>query len=52
MFERQLAGGLVRQPFATTVSRGSYWLTRLQSRAETPAMQQFRNWLFEVIGAA
>ncbi len=50
MFERHLAGGLIRQPFATTVSRGSYWLTRLQSRTETLAMQQFRDWLFEVIG--
>ncbi len=50
MFERHLAAGLIRQPFAVTVSRGSYWLTRLQSRAETLAMHQFRDWLFEVIG--
>ncbi len=50
MFERHLAAGLIRQPFTTTVSRGSYWLTRLQSRAETLAMRQFHDWLFEVIG--
>lgn len=32
MFARQLASESIRRPFATEVSTGSYWLTRLQSR--------------------
>ena len=47
MFERLLASGLIVQPFEVYVSRGSYWLTRLHSRSETPAMRQFRDWLME-----
>ena len=47
MFARLLASGAVRQPFDHHVSRGSYWLTRLKSRAETPAMTVFRDWLLE-----
>ncbi|KAI1693556.1 lysR substrate binding domain-containing protein [Ditylenchus destructor] len=31
-----------RQPFDVGISTGSYWLTRLQSRAETPAMLAFK----------
>ncbi|MBL1376306.1 LysR family transcriptional regulator [Zobellella iuensis] len=49
MFSRHLAAGDLVQPFDTAVSLGSYWLTRLQSRAETPAMAAFREW---VIGVA
>ncbi|WP_224007871.1 LysR family transcriptional regulator [Aureimonas sp. SA4125] len=45
MFARQIALGLLAQPFDITTSMGSYWLTRLQSREETPAMSAFRNWL-------
>lgn len=51
MFERLLGAGTVVQPFDIYVSRGSYWLTRLQSRAETSAMKQFRDWLLEVLPA-
>ncbi|TDF81580.1 LysR family transcriptional regulator [Pseudomonas sp. H9] len=45
MFERLLASGIVHQPFAISISTGSYWLTRLQSRPETSAMRAFKGWL-------
>ncbi|QND53220.1 LysR family transcriptional regulator [Phyllobacterium sp. 628] len=45
MFSRHLAAGAIVQPFATTISLGSYWLTRLQSRAVTPAMTAFSEWI-------
>lgn len=31
--------------FAVTIDTGSYWLTRLMSRPETPAMRAFADWL-------
>lgn len=49
MFERLLASGEIVQPFQIYVSRGSYWLTSLQSRPETPAMRLFREWLLETV---
>jgi len=49
MFQRLLSSGQAVQPFDIYVSRGSYWLTRLQSRPETPAMTQFRDWLMEAL---
>lgn len=52
MFSRHLASGAVMQPFPVTISLGSYWLTRLQSKPQTPAMQAFSDWLFETIGTA
>ncbi|MCZ4431743.1 LysR substrate-binding domain-containing protein [Agrobacterium sp. SOY23] len=52
MFSRLLASGEVIQPFPVTISLGSYWLTRLQSKPPTPAMQAFSDWMFETIGAA
>jgi LysR family transcriptional regulator of beta-lactamase len=45
MFSRQLAADAIRQPFATSITTGSYWLTRLQSRMETSAMAAFKGWL-------
>ncbi|WP_105371636.1 LysR family transcriptional regulator [Neorhizobium huautlense] len=45
MFSRQLAAGIIEQPFDIYISKGSYWLTRLKSRSVTPAMEMFRNWL-------
>ncbi|MBF3158425.1 LysR family transcriptional regulator, partial [Pseudomonas aeruginosa] len=48
MFAWQLASESIRRPFATEVSTGSYWLTRLQSREETSAMLAFRGWLLEM----
>ncbi|MCR6725439.1 LysR substrate-binding domain-containing protein [Agrobacterium fabrum] len=52
MFSRHLASGAVMQPFPVTISLGSYWLTRLQSKPQTSAMQAFSDWLFETIGMA
>ncbi|MDX3929830.1 MAG: LysR family transcriptional regulator [Shinella sp.] len=45
MFSRQLSSGMIHQPFEIYTSRGSYWLTHLKSRAPTPAMRAFRDWL-------
>ena len=52
MFSRHLASGAIIQPFPVTISLGSYWLTRLQSKPPTPAMQAFSDWMFESTGAA
>lgn len=49
MFARQLASGVVVQPFDIGIVTGSYWLTRLQSRAETAAMSAFKAWLLEAV---
>jgi LysR family transcriptional regulator of beta-lactamase len=49
MFERLLASGEIVQPFQIYVSRGSYWLTSLQSRPETAAMRLFRDWLMATL---
>ncbi len=51
MFTRELAAELLVQPFAITVDTGRYWLTRLMSRAETEAMQRFRDWLHAEVAA-
>ncbi|MFJ7795043.1 LysR family transcriptional regulator [Pseudomonas sp. NPDC096950] len=48
MFARQLAAGAIEQPFAIHITTGSYWLTRLQSRAETAAMVAFKQWLLQI----
>ncbi|RDL48165.1 HTH-type transcriptional activator AmpR [Ensifer sp. M14] len=45
MFSRLLSNGTVRQPFDVYTSMGSYWLTRLRSRAPTLAMSAFNDWL-------
>src|SRR3990167_5760540 len=45
MFSRQLENDVIRQPFEMGITTGSYWLTRLQSRAETPAMVAFKGGL-------
>lgn len=50
MFSRLLQSEAVRQPFDIAVTTGGYWLTRLQSRTETPAMARFRDWLLGAIG--
>ncbi|MDR6591484.1 transcriptional regulator GcvA [Agrobacterium tumefaciens] len=52
MFSRHLASGAIIQPFPVTISLGSYWLTRLQSKPPTPAMQAFSDWMFETMGTA
>jgi LysR family transcriptional regulator of beta-lactamase len=50
MFSRQLAAGELEQPFPIWISKGSYWLTRLQSRSVTPAMEMFRKWIGKMAG--
>ena len=45
MFLHDLQVGRLVQPFAFEVRGGGYWLTKLQSRATTAAMAQFRDWL-------
>jgi len=47
-FSRQLESDVIRQPFDIGITTGSYWLTRLQSRAETSAMLAFKGWLREM----
>jgi len=49
MFRRELDAGILVQPFPTEVDLGAYWLTRLMSRAESPAMSSFRNWILAQI---
>ncbi|WP_439486117.1 LysR family transcriptional regulator [Blastomonas fulva] len=51
MFARELASGLLVQPFAATIDVGRYWLTRLISRPENDPMGRFRNWLAQEIAA-
>jgi LysR family transcriptional regulator of beta-lactamase len=45
MFQHDLRQQRLVQPFGVEVPLGRYWLTRLQSKAPTPAMAQFRDWL-------
>lgn len=45
LFAHELREGRLVQPFDVHLSAGRYWLTRLHSRAETPAMAEFRQWL-------
>ena len=45
MFERELQTERLVRPFPIAVAIGGYWLTRLISREENPAMHAFREWL-------
>ena len=45
MFGADLRAGTLVQPFAQSVDVGGYWLTRMQSRADSVAMAAFRDWL-------
>lgn len=45
MFERDLASGRLAQPFPIEAGAGAYWLTWLKSRAPSPALDAFRDWL-------
>lgn len=45
MFGHELRTERLVQPFAAEVTTGQYWLTRLMSRGENPAMRDFREWL-------
>lgn len=45
MFADDLTDGRLIQPFSIEITTGRYWLTRLMSRQDTPAMRSFRQWL-------
>jgi LysR family transcriptional regulator of beta-lactamase len=45
MFADELIAGRLVQPFPTGIVTGGYWLTRLMTRKDTPAMAAFRRWL-------
>jgi LysR family transcriptional regulator of beta-lactamase len=45
MFADALLAGRLVQPFAVQITTGGYWLTRLMSRKDSPAMAAFREWL-------
>lgn len=51
MFVPELRSGALVRPFGLAIATGRYWLTRLMSREETPAMRQFREWLSSQCGA-
>ncbi|MEK7343000.1 MAG: LysR family transcriptional regulator [Pseudomonadota bacterium] len=51
LFARDLEAGRLVQPFAMAVDLGGYWLTRLMSRADSPAMADFRRWLIDAATA-
>ncbi len=45
LFAADLASERLVQPFALSIDAGRYWLTRLRSRPQTPAMHTFHLWL-------
>ncbi|RQH02188.1 LysR family transcriptional regulator [Paraburkholderia dinghuensis] len=45
MFAREIHQRLLVQPFAAEVQIGAYWLASLKSRALSPAMAAFREWV-------
>jgi LysR family transcriptional regulator of beta-lactamase len=51
MFSREVQSGQLVQPFPIEVDLGSYWLTQLKSRAKTPAIKSFENWLIQQVAA-
>jgi LysR family transcriptional regulator of beta-lactamase len=48
MFAHELTAERLVRPFTDALSAGGYWLTRLKSRRETPAMRAFASWLVAV----
>lgn len=50
MFARQLGEGSLVRPLAGEVVLGGYWLTRLKTRALSPAMERFRAWVLAAAG--
>lgn len=52
MFEHDLRQERLARPFALDVTLGGYWLTRLKSRPETPAMRAFCSWLLAEVETA
>ncbi|MBO9712047.1 LysR family transcriptional regulator [Sphingomonas sp.] len=49
MFGDALMAERLVQPFPITVDSGGYWLTRLMSRQQTPAMQAFATWIADEV---
>jgi LysR family transcriptional regulator of beta-lactamase len=45
MFERETGDGRLRQPFASGVHLGRYWLVRVRSREEREPLARLRGWL-------
>lgn len=45
MFQEKIAQGSLVQPFNILLEKGGYWLTRLDSKPETPVQQAFKTWL-------
>lgn len=45
MFGQDLRTERLVRPFAVEIHCGGYWLTRLMSRPDTPAMAAFRQWV-------
>lgn len=45
MLARRIEEGALVRPFALEVPAGRYWLTWLKSRAPSPAMAAFREWI-------
>jgi LysR family transcriptional regulator of beta-lactamase len=45
MFAKELGAERLVCPFDVEVDTGRYWITRLHSREESPAMRAFRDWL-------
>jgi LysR family transcriptional regulator of beta-lactamase len=52
MFVDHLVTERLVQPFAIEIDTGSYWLTRLKSRQETPAMRAFAAWIADEVSTA
>jgi LysR family transcriptional regulator of beta-lactamase len=50
MFERPIGEGRLVRPFPEEVNVGGYWLTRLKSKAPTPAMAAFQRWILAASG--
>lgn len=50
VFARQLESGRLVQPFAATVTLGSYWLTIPKDRRMTPGTRAFLDWIRGITG--
>ena len=47
LFEAALASGEIVKPFAIEAGDNGYWLTWLKSRAQSPALSEFRDWIIQ-----
>lgn len=51
LFGHAVAAGSLVRPFDAEVAAGAYWLTSLKSRAPTPGLHAFRDWLVDALAA-